>query len=697
MSARTNWGIQQPVTKRDQEELVSIVMPCYNSGRWINKTLYSLINQTYKNLEIILVDDGSVDNTFTMLKDFASKDERVKVYKNKTNLGIAETRNLGLKHIKGTYYAPCDHDDISDITRIEKQVRFLQNNPDFAAVGCQIITIDENENQKYIRKYPTTHNDVIKTLTVTSPICNPASLIRCEHFRNIGFYYNETVSGVEDYDIWFRLAEKYKLGNLSEFLYYYRTTYFQQTARKTKHILIKSQNVQRKWLFKKQFYRHKSLLLHLIRYALLLLPNKLILGLNKKLTYTTISDGNSTNLNVVFFPAEYSFSPNSGSKPSWCYHYIEALAKRKNIQISVFCENASGMCSTENVKVFHKGHRFNPKPKIPEVMQFQLWLLIQCIKNRELLKKADVIHHFGNFGNRTSFNIPLLTGLIDKRKFVVGPLEEAVNPFYGHSWISKTETRVIHVFYELFLKNLVRATLRKSATVLYQSEYAKAHYEKLYTNQNCRIINPGITINPNIIGNSKNLSSPTILVTICSLTPLKRVSMMLEILKALSLKHNVKMTIIGDGEEREKLEEKARTLQIENFVDFTGKFENDIALERLRACHIYINCSLYESFGQAMLEASLCGLPVVASTTPGASIILENGVTGFLIPQNDEEIDRFCDCISKIIEIKGLYEAMSKASIGRTVNHFDWEIIAEKYIDIYSKIKKRSGVVRVAR
>ena len=265
--------------------LVSVVMPCFNSERWITEAVGSLLQQTHKNIELILVDDASTDRTYALLTSMARSDGRVRLFRNEKNLGIAKTRNVGLKHARGTYYAPADHDDISAPTRIQKQLEFLVKNPEYSAIGCQIKTIDKGGRLAGERKYPTAHEDVLKLLPITSPICNPASLICVGKFRELGLAYDESIGGVEDYDLWFKLANRYKLANLNEYLYYYRISDEQVTKNRTKQILLLSQKVQRKWLFNGRFYNNKALLIHIMKYFLLLLPTKIILSINNTVNY----------------------------------------------------------------------------------------------------------------------------------------------------------------------------------------------------------------------------------------------------------------------------------------------------------------------------------------------------------------------------------------------------------------------------
>ena len=110
---------------------------------FVFEAIASIQNQSYENLEIIIIDDCSTDYTFNVIEEIAKSDKRIKLYKNNQNLGIAETLNLGLKYASGEFIARMDGDDISMPNRIQEMLSFIQNNTDFDLVGSHTITINE--------------------------------------------------------------------------------------------------------------------------------------------------------------------------------------------------------------------------------------------------------------------------------------------------------------------------------------------------------------------------------------------------------------------------------------------------------------------------------------------------------------------------------------------------------------------------
>lgn len=134
-----------------KDELITVIVPCYNVEKYISKCLDSIINQTYKNLEIILVDDSSTDNTLNIIKEYASKDERIKVIENDTNKGAAYSRNIALNQALGKYIGFIDSDDYIDLNFYELLLNNIKdNNSDIAL--CDIKIIYEKDNSIKLSK-----------------------------------------------------------------------------------------------------------------------------------------------------------------------------------------------------------------------------------------------------------------------------------------------------------------------------------------------------------------------------------------------------------------------------------------------------------------------------------------------------------------------------------------------------------------
>ncbi len=204
----------------EQNELVSILMPVYNVEKYIKKAIVSILDQTYKNFELIVVDDCSTDSTYGIAQKLALGDSRVKLFKNEENKKIARTLNAALQKAKGKYIARMDGDDISDPHRIEKLFIFLKTNTDINLVGSDILSIDEEDNIIGNTRYLSNQVLIEKTKKYASPVSHFWMTYKYVYDKLEGY---RDISGVEDYDFLLRMnTAGYTFSNINEYLYYIR-------------------------------------------------------------------------------------------------------------------------------------------------------------------------------------------------------------------------------------------------------------------------------------------------------------------------------------------------------------------------------------------------------------------------------------------------------------------------------------------
>ncbi|MDE3946029.1 glycosyltransferase family 2 protein, partial [Glaesserella parasuis] len=142
--------------------LVSVIIPCYNAENFVESAVRSIMEQTYSNLEIIVINDCSSDNTGEILKRLAEEDPRIKYIENEQNLKLPKTLNKGINLAKGDYIARMDSDDISLPVRLEKQVEFMLSNKNIDIVGCNMQHMDVYSRRLLYRSHMSTeHNDII--------------------------------------------------------------------------------------------------------------------------------------------------------------------------------------------------------------------------------------------------------------------------------------------------------------------------------------------------------------------------------------------------------------------------------------------------------------------------------------------------------------------------------------------------------
>lgn len=271
--------------------LVSVVMPNYNNAQYVKEAIESIINQSYKNWELIIIDDCSTDNSMYILQQYI-KEPKIKVFQNRINVKIARTRNNGLREvdIKSKYIAVMDSDDISECNRLLNQVQFLEDNPEYGAVGGHTTIINEDSEIVSFRKYETNPEKIHKNLIKKSQLAHPATLIRKSALEKVGFY-NETLNLCEDYDLWFRIAENYKIGNLNQSVLMYRISKTQTKHTKLKETLYYTLKIQKKYLFKKEFFSISGLIYHILEHLMYLMPARAVWFLFKNLNYKGVKNG----------------------------------------------------------------------------------------------------------------------------------------------------------------------------------------------------------------------------------------------------------------------------------------------------------------------------------------------------------------------------------------------------------------------
>lgn len=267
--------------------LVSVIMPVYNNKNYVGEAIESVLRQTYKNFECIIVDDSSTDGSWEIIKKYVKKDKRVKAYRNKINLKIVKTRNkgFGFASKKAKYFAIMDSDDVCLPDRLKKEVEFLEKHQDYGLVGSHNIIIDEKGKEKGMRKYPTSWNDIRKVLTLYDAIAQPVAMIRAKVLReDIGFY-NERYTRCQDYDLWLRIGSKYKIANIDKALLKYRVSKTQGKRTHLRDTIRFTLEIQRKWLFSKRYFRCKNVMMHVLGYAGLVLPKGVVLWMFEKTRY----------------------------------------------------------------------------------------------------------------------------------------------------------------------------------------------------------------------------------------------------------------------------------------------------------------------------------------------------------------------------------------------------------------------------
>jgi glycosyltransferase involved in cell wall biosynthesis len=198
---------------------VSVVMGVYNGEQYLRQAVESILGQTYPHFEFLIVNDGSTDGVAGILARFS--DPRIRIITNQGNEGLTKSLIRGCGEARGKYIARMDADDISHPQRLEKEVAFLDAHPDHGVVGCCYSAIDPDGCViKWVR-YPLRHDEIVRFMLTSNVFVHGATLFRPEVYHQVGGY-REFFQHAQDYDLWLRVSEQAKLGNLPESLYQHR-------------------------------------------------------------------------------------------------------------------------------------------------------------------------------------------------------------------------------------------------------------------------------------------------------------------------------------------------------------------------------------------------------------------------------------------------------------------------------------------
>ncbi len=199
---------------------LTVLMSVYNSDKFLGRAVESILNQTYKDFEFIIINDGSTDNSSRILKEYEQTDKRIRVY-DQQNKGLIDSLNRGCRLARGEYIARMDADDISLPERLEKQIDFLKRHVEIGILGTWTEIIDTQGNHKYIKRRPVSSKLIEWSLLFKNSIAHPSVMMRRDIIEKLN-YYRPQAHHIEDYDLWTRAIEVTQIANLPSILLLHR-------------------------------------------------------------------------------------------------------------------------------------------------------------------------------------------------------------------------------------------------------------------------------------------------------------------------------------------------------------------------------------------------------------------------------------------------------------------------------------------
>lgn len=215
-------------------------MPVYNGEEFLAEAIESILHQTFDNLEFLIINDGSTDNTLSIISSF--KDERIKLVMQEENQGIVRSLNNGIEWANGQYIARMDADDVASPDRFEKQLLFMANNPDIAVCGTQAYFIDREGRELGQLHEATEHDDIKVNLLFNNSFIHSSTFFRTNILKQ--YKYSNEYQYAEDYHLFVRIALNHRVANIPDFLCYYRNHNNSTTNQLNNKMLQAKYNVQ---------------------------------------------------------------------------------------------------------------------------------------------------------------------------------------------------------------------------------------------------------------------------------------------------------------------------------------------------------------------------------------------------------------------------------------------------------------------
>lgn len=268
----TNFKIKKP--------LISVYMPVFNAAPYLSQAVESILSQTLSNFEFIIIDDHSTDNSWKIIKSYARRDSRIRIFRNRLNLGVSTNSNIAISLARCKYLARMDADDISVADRLEKQYRYLKKHPQTVVVGAQCTIINQNDQVIGFKNFPTSTTGIKDMLFWAVPIQQGYMMVNRSLLPKSFSWYSATKTSAEEVDLYFKLSQFGNFANLPDYLYFYRqidNSLSHLNPKKTFYLTLQSRLNAIKNGFKPSL---KAIIINIAQIAVVsILPSSLIYGL----------------------------------------------------------------------------------------------------------------------------------------------------------------------------------------------------------------------------------------------------------------------------------------------------------------------------------------------------------------------------------------------------------------------------------
>lgn len=666
---------------------VSVIIPTYNRAKLVSQAIDSALNQTYKNMEIIVIDDGSADNTKEAVSRYQSKIR----YIYKENGGASSARNLGIKEAKGSYIAFLDSDDLWLPGKVEKQMNQLRLNKGYSFAISDIEFIDDDNKhlafsnlRKTITKDGFIFADALKIPTITSSYM----LIDREVFGNVGLF-DETINTAEDIDMMLRICNRYKTILIEEPLVKYRKNkdslsnqlftknrlkvldkipqYADNIKNEHRRIISRTKvrvhlNYAADLLWSRHFKEARSqiaesMAIHVTFKAFVLYIKSLIVQLFYYITPKDKAKGKlDGKINLLY--VNYSF--DIGGIETLILDICRVLDKGKyNVSICSFHKN--NYLESEFKLMGVPLYILEKKPGIDISLIFRLRRLSKEI-NADIIhthnaaqwfygalaclgiKKPVVIHTQHSELKKDKKTLLASLRFLSKKTHSVVGVAEALSDYLANSGrINKKKIRVVYNGIDTEKFNIKIDADRKKESLGIRKDYLT------------------IGIIARLVPNKDHKNIIDAFKIVCETFG------------------NVQLVIVGDGGLRDGLIKYAKDIEIGKQIYFLGN-RRDIP-ELFKIFDIFVLSSLIEGLPVTILEAMAAGLSVVATDVGGNREVVIDNYNGFLVPPKDSR--RLAEAICVILRDESRRKKLGENARRMVRAKFDFNRMVKEYSDLY--------------
>jgi glycosyltransferase involved in cell wall biosynthesis len=568
----------------------------YNTRNdYLKQSIFSILNQTYKNIELIIINDGTKSNLEEIVDEF--NDERITVLDNKVNKGFVYSLNKGIKNSSGKYVARMDTDDIADKDRIKKQINFIKSHDEFSVVGSKAVEFSDLKSYGILG-----HSGEIKLIDLMKGITliHPSVIIKKEDLIKIG-YYNE-VDRAEDLALWFKFLENgYRLFSMNDVLIKYRVNLRDYKKRSIKKRIgeIKTRLYYNKKL-KAPFFCYITIAKSIIAG---IVPSRLVFDYRKTYILKKIRPNEINRINILHIVG----GMDHGGVETLLMNIYSSI-NREKYKFVFLCYKNKKYDFEEDINKL--GGKIIIMPSINKGIIKYIYNIIKIIRDENI----DIVHAHTYYNSAFSLAAAKLANV--KYRIIHSHLTS----------LEKTDKRVIRTIYKTITNKIIALSANiylscgnnAGAAMFKERKYTVINNcvdaKKFKFSQECR----------DRIRLRYNISQKNVLIgSVGRLVLQKNFKYLIKIFaKHHSNNNDSKLLIIGGGEEESNLKKYAQKLNVYDDIIFAGNTEN--VFEFYSAMDIFIMTSFNEGFPLVLIEAQSNGLPCLVTDTIDRTIKMTN-------------------------------------------------------------------------